>query len=103
MSRAKQLCAALSAIPGVETARSRFGSGANAAWKVAGREFAHLHSETLLDLRLPRAHQERHRVDDRAHFRARASEWVELEFHSEQDVLDLLALAQVAAAARVKM
>ena len=88
----------LSALPGVEFTRSRFGSGKNPAWRIEGREFAHLHSDTLLDLRLPRAAQSRLRGDSRARFRAARSEWLEFEFHTEQDVSDLLALAQEALA-----
>jgi hypothetical protein len=53
----------------------------------------------LLDLRLPRAAQLRLRTDPRAHFRAGASQWLEMEFHSERDVSDLLVFAKEAAAA----
>lgn len=97
MSPTEELSVALAAIPGVEATRSRFGSGNRPAWRVGGREFAHLHSATLLDLRLPRTVQSRLRADPRAHFRRRASQWVELEFRSEQDVDDLAALAREAA------
>ena len=90
------LRAGLSAISGVELTTSRFGSGTNSAWRIGGREFAHLHSATLLDLRLPRSVQSRLRADPRAHFRAARSEWLEFEFHTEQDVSDLLALAREA-------
>jgi hypothetical protein len=96
MSPNELLRTGLSALPGVEFTRSSFGSGKNPAWRVEGREFAHLHSDALLDLRLPRAIQSRLRGDSRARFRAGRSEWLELEFHSEQDVSDLLALAREA-------
>ena len=86
----------LSALPGAEFTQSRFGSGKNPAWRMEGREFAHLHSDALLDLRLPRTIQSRLRGDSRARFRAGRSEWLELEFHSEQDVSDILALAREA-------
>ena len=99
MNPVDKLGAALSSIPGTEATQSRFGSGRKPAWRVAGCEFAHLHSDTLLDLRLPRAAQQRLRTDPRAHFRTGASQWLELEFHSEQDVDDLLVLAREAAAA----
>ena len=98
MSPNELLRTGLSALPGVELTRSRFGSGKNLAWRIEGREFAHLHSDTLLDLRLPRATQSRLRGDSRARFRAARSLWLELEFHTEQDVSDLLALAQEAVA-----
>jgi hypothetical protein len=94
-----RLCAELSAIPGVATGRSRFGTGHTPAWRVCGREFAHLHSETLLDLRLPRAAQLRPRANPRAHFRAGASQWLEMESHSEHDVSEILVFAKEAAAA----
>ena len=99
MNLTEQLRAALSALPGVVQKQSRFGSGQNSAWLVEGHEFAHLHSTSLLDLRLPRAIQASLRNDPRAHFRPHSSAWLELEFRTAQDVVDLLALAQQAAAA----
>ncbi|HTS22522.1 MAG TPA: luciferase family protein [Casimicrobiaceae bacterium] len=99
MSPTEQLRALLSALPGVVETRSRFGAAGRPAWCIDGREFAHLHSTTLLDLRLPRAAQARLRKDPRARFRRHASQWLELEFHTCEDVADLLALARKAAAA----
>jgi hypothetical protein len=99
MNPTEQLRAALSALPGVVQKQSRFGSGRNPAWLIEGHEFAHLHSTSLLDLRLPRAIQASLRKDPRAHFRPHSSAWLELEFHTDRDVADLLALAQQAAAA----
>jgi len=92
-----QLRTELSALAGVLRARSRFGH--NPAWRINGREFAHLHSDSLIDLRLPPAAQARLRNDPRAHFRRHPSPWVKFEFHTAQDVLDLLPLAQQAAMA----
>lgn len=102
MTPVEALCAAMSGLPGVTLARSRFGSRKNVAWRIDGREFAHLHSESLLDLRLPRAVQARLRDDPRAHFRKRPSEWLELEFRAPCDVTDLVALAQQAAGLRAQ-
>jgi Family of unknown function (DUF5519) len=99
MNPTEQLRAALSALPGVVQKQSRFGSGQNPAWLIEGNEFAHLHSTSLLDLRLPRAVQASLRKDPRVHFRPHSSAWLELEFHTAQDVVDLVALAQKAAAA----
>jgi hypothetical protein len=99
MNPTEQLQAALSALPGVVQDQSRFGSGQNPAWLIEGHEFAHLHSTSLLDLRLPRAIQASLREDPRAHFRQHSSAWLELEFHTAQDVVELLELAQQAAAA----
>jgi hypothetical protein len=99
MDTKNALCAALSAISDVEIGRSRFGSSSNPAWRVAGREFAHLHSASLIDLRVPRTLQAKLRSDPRAHFRTGKSEWVELEFHSQTDVAEIASLAEEAAAA----
>ena len=99
MRPSEQLCAELSALPGVVQSRSRFGSGRNPAWLIGGHEFAHLHSSSLLDLRLPRAAQASLRTDPRARFRRHPSSWLELEFHTAQDVADLLVLARQAVAA----
>ena len=99
MDATEKLCAALSAIPGVEVRTSRFGSGSKPAWLVAGHEFAHLHSASLIDLRLPRPLQAKLRADPRAHFRTGRSEWLELEFRSPTDVTKIVTLARQAAAA----
>ena len=87
------------ALPGVEQGRSRFGKSGHLAWSVNGREFAHLHADDLLDLRLPRARQSQLREDPKARFRTSRSEWLELEFHSEQEVVELIVLATEAWAA----
>lgn len=94
MRAVERLRAALRSIPGVVQGRSRFGSGRNAAWRIGAREFAHLHADHLLDLRLPPRLQARLRGDPRAHFRRSRSAWVELEFHTARDVADLVALAR---------
>jgi hypothetical protein len=96
------LRAALSGLPDVETTHSRFGSS-RPAWRIAGREFAHLHSDALIDLRLPRAAQARLRADPRAHARQGRSDWIEFEFLSEKDVDEVVALVRSAAeAARLR-
>ena len=99
MSPVEQLRAVLSSLPGVEQSASRFGSRRNPAWSVAGREFAHLHADDLIDLRLPRPIQANLRSDPKAHFRKGASEWLEFEFHTEDDVAHLASLAREAWAA----
>jgi hypothetical protein len=93
-----RLCAALSSLPGVERSHSRFGRR-NPAWSVSGREFVHLHAPHLVDLRLPRAIQATLRSDAKAHFRNSASEWLELEFHTQDDVAHVVSLAREAWAA----
>lgn len=100
MSAVEQLCQALGAIPGVTAGRSRFAARTRRAWFVGGREFAHLHSTSVLDLRLPRRLQIELRSDRRARFRARPSEWVEIEFRSTKDVADIVALASIASRQR---
>ena len=99
MSPLQRLHIELSRLPDVKQGSSRFGSRDNPAWSVAGREFAHLHADDLLDLRLPRALQRTLRDDPRARFRAGASEWLEFEFHTTQDVEHLSTLARQAWAA----
>jgi hypothetical protein len=92
------LCELLDAIAGVVPGKSRFGSKRK-AWSIDGREFAHLHSATVLDLRLPHKLQAALRGDRRARFRMSASEWVELQFRSATDVAEIAALAAKAARA----
>jgi hypothetical protein len=99
MRLAESLSLAMRALPGVEQGRSRFGKAGQVAWSVNGREFAHLHADDLLNLRLPRARQSQLREDPRAHFRSSRSEWLEFEFHSEQDIAELVVLASEAWAA----
>ena len=103
MSPIEQLRKVLSELPDVEQSPSRFGSHRNPAWSVSGREFAHLHADDLLDLRLPRQIQAGLRSDPKAHFRDAASEWVEFEFHTTEHVAQLAALAYEAWAAAKKL
>src|SRR5438445_10616562 len=103
MKTTDRLCDALDGIPGVVSGKSRFGSRRNRAWTIDGREFAHLHSATVLDLRLPRKKMQAVLCGDRrARFRASASEWVELEFRSATDVAEIAALAAKAARANAR-
>jgi len=97
-----QLSAQLLALPGVREGVSRLGRAGKAAWFVSGREFAHLHADDLLDLRLPREVQSSLKGDPRAHFRKSRSEWLEIEFHHSQDVEFLVSLARRAWAAAKK-
>jgi hypothetical protein len=99
MKPLEQLRAALAGLPGVAESSSRFGAQGRPAWSVSGREFAHLHADDLLDMRLPRAAQSGLRGDARARFRTTRSEWLEFEFHTTEDVADLVSLARQAWAA----
>jgi hypothetical protein len=101
MNLAAQLAAHIATLPGVREGASRFGPSGRAAWFVSGREFAHLHADDLLDLRLPRRIQASVKEDPRAHFRKSRSEWLEFEFHQPQDIGFLVPLVyQAWAAAR---
>jgi len=99
MSPVEHLRMELSRLSDVVQSASRFGSHQNPAWSIAGREFAHLHADDLLDLRLPRAIQKTLRTDPKAHFRNAPSEWLEFEFHTMEDVAHLATLAREAWAA----
>jgi hypothetical protein len=99
MSPVEQLRQVLLGLPDTEQTSSRFGSRHNAAWSVLGREFAHLHADDLVDLRLPRVVQAGLRSNPKAHFRKSRSEWVELEFHTAEDVAYVALLAHQAWAA----
>ena len=99
MSPVQHLRMELSRLTDVEQSFSQFGSRQNPAWSIAGREFAHLHADDLLDLRLPRAIQKALRTDPKAHFRNSTSEWLEFEFHTMGDVAHLAMLAREAWAA----
>jgi Family of unknown function (DUF5519) len=66
------------------------------------REFAHLHADDLLDIRLPRTLQSGLRGDPRARLRKSSSDWLEFEFDTSEDVADALALAREAWAAAEK-
>ena len=99
MSPVEQLRAGLADLPDVTQSASHFGARGNPAWSIAGREFAHLHADDVLDLRLPPALQSGLRAEPKARFRKGRSEWLELEFHTVEDVARLAALARVAHAA----
>jgi len=96
MSPAESLSLALRALPGVEQTRSRFGKARQLAWRVNGREFAHLHADDLIR---PSPSAGSTRADPRAHFRSSKSEWLEFEFHSERHVAELVVFASEAWAA----
>ena len=98
----ERLRAAISGLKGVQQGPSRFGSRRSLAWSVEGREFAHLHADDVVDLRLPRTVQARLRSDPRARFRKSTSEWLEFEFHTPEDVALVVALAREAWAAARK-
>jgi hypothetical protein len=67
----------LDAIPGVEEATSRFGTGRRLAWRAGTREIAHLHSDTVIDIRIPVARQPAMPRDERLTPRDSTSDWIE--------------------------
>jgi hypothetical protein len=67
----------LGAIPGVEEATSRFGAGRRLAWRAGRREIAHLHSDTVIDIRIPAARQRALPHDERLIPRDSTSDWIE--------------------------
>lgn len=99
MTPVEQLRDALASLPEVVCAPSRFGSRRNLGWSVSGTEFAHLHADNLLDLRLPRPMQASLRSEPLARFRKSASDWIEFEFHSVKDVERLVKIVREAWAA----
>jgi TPP-dependent pyruvate/acetoin dehydrogenase alpha subunit len=101
-SPVEQLHLAMCSLPGVQQANSKFGRQGRPAWFVNGREFAHLHADDLVDLRLPKEVQARLKSDPLAHFRPARSEWLEFEFHSEAEAQHVIALAREAWAAAAK-
>ena len=97
MSPVEQLRTALAGLPGTAQHPSRFGSGENTAWSVAGREFAHLHADDLLDLRLPlsRAVPACAPIRGRTFASPPRSGW-SLSFTPPEDVAHLATLARIA-------
>jgi hypothetical protein len=67
----------LDAIPGVEEAMSRFGTGRRLAWRAGRREIAHLHSDSVIDIRIPAARQRALPRDERLMSREATSDWIE--------------------------
>lgn len=84
-------------IPGLTEGRSRVGDPAHVAWFAGRREVAHLHSERLLDVRLPPSVQRELKGDPRAVFRPRRSQWMEYELRDDEDVRRAVELVRRAA------
>lgn len=84
-------------LPGVKEGRSRVGNPMHRAWFVGDKEFAHVHEDGTLDIRLPGEHQPTNRDDERLKFRKHTSAWVEFHIAADTDVKDALALLTQAA------
>jgi len=96
MNATEALTRRLSLIPGVVSGPSRVGNPAHLAWFTGQREFAHLHSPEILDIRLPKSVQDELRTDPRATFRQHRSAWVEFRIESKTDIDDALRLLRIA-------
>ena len=96
MNATEALTRRLSLISGVVSGPSRVGNPAHFAWFTGQREFAHLHSPEVLDIRLPKSVQDELRTDPRATFRKHRSAWVEFRIESEADLEDAVRLLRIA-------
>jgi hypothetical protein len=91
------LASGLLSLPGVEEGTSRFGS--MTAFFVSGREFAHLHRNGEIDLRLTRAliaARLDELTDERRVSMRRSSEWITVSYSSNTDVAFALELGRAA-------
>jgi hypothetical protein len=73
-------------LPDVEESTSRFGSGRCLAWRAGSREIAHLHSESVIDVRIPAAVQRALPRDKRLVPRHSKSDWIECRLIEPGDV-----------------
>ena len=86
----------LDAFPDVKEATSRFGSDRRLAWRAGRCEIAHVHSESIVDVRIPAARQRALARDDRLMPRASRSDWIECRLSEPGDadyVVELIAHA----------
>lgn len=79
---------------GVARGVSRLGEAGNVAWFVEGKEFAHLHAEDLVDLRVPRSVQRSVKGEPAVILRDHPSDWMEVQLRSEADVKLAVELAR---------
>jgi len=75
-------------LPGVEQRPSRYGHGAS--YFTGGREIAHFHGETRMDVRLTkeeiRLRKEEGTLDPRIRTRGPSAEWAEVHVETESDI-----------------
>ena len=88
-------------LDGVREGRSRVGNPQHRAWFVGEKEFAHLHDNGCLDIRLPKDQRPEKDTDERFIFRKHASAWVEFRLNpgSDADIREALQLLKAAAQA----
>ena len=98
---AKLLDSMVSALPGVESSKSRWTN--RDAYYAGSRECVHFHSGNKVDIRLTKQLQRKYanvvKGDPRVKFRPRASEWIEVKCSSKKDVEFALSLAKLALSA----
>ena len=102
---ADQLAARAVALRGVVDGPSRFGSGKARAFTYHGKEFAHFHSASVIDVRVGRKGAKRWKDDPRLIPRKSASDWVELRIRGADDldaVFEAVRIAYEEARARAK-
>lgn len=95
-----ELTRAICALPGVQSGPSRFG-GPGAGFHVDGKELAHFHSGTEIDVRVPRREQRAFRDDPRV--TTRGGDWLVFRLRVREDVgacMQLVALAHADALRR---
>jgi hypothetical protein len=97
MDLTDRFASGLLSLPGVEEGKSRFGP--RDAFFVAGREFAHVHRDGEIDLRLTRpfiAERREGLEDDSRVLLRRSSDWLTVRYFSAADVRFALELGRVA-------
>jgi hypothetical protein len=86
----------LNELPGIERRPSRYGHGAS--YFTGGREIAHFHGETRMDVRLTkeeiRLRKEEGTLDRRLRTRGPSAEWAEVHIEKESDILFAIALVE---------
>jgi Family of unknown function (DUF5519) len=82
----------LAGVPGLVEAASRFGSARRLAWRVGGREIAHLHARPFVDVRLPPDARKAIAGDPRLSPRPGRSQWIECRMESSEDAAFIAAL-----------
>jgi len=83
-------------VPDVKESTSRFGH--SLAWRAGSREIAHVHSDSIIDIRIPAARQRALARDDRLMPRVSRSDWIECRLSEPGDAE--YAVALIAHAAR---
>jgi len=83
-------------LPGVELRPSRYGHGPS--FVTGGREIAHFHGETRMDVRLTkeeiRLRAAEGTLDRRIHTRGPSAEWVEIHVDTEREIAFAVALVE---------